>query len=228
MNMRIIVRISDEKRTYEEDVTNDYSGFSYEMIKPIEFRFPDIEKYKGKHLVYDIITKIFKQDKLPMMLTEISNGQLNDVSIEVIHREEKYDECRITYKDALKLATEKHKGQKRWNGNDFIIHPIAVADACHTNMLKILGVSHDLLEDTKTTLKELCSLGYSQRMLEALDALTHKNDDTYMQYILIVMMNKDARYVKMRDLRHNMSDLKKGSILDKYELAYHILRSHSE
>ena len=133
----------------------------------------------------------------------------------------------ITYEDALRIATEKHKGQKRWDGRDYIIHPIAVADECHGEVLKILAVSHDLIEDTKTTIEELRKLGYSERILCALDLLTHKKDDTYLQYILRIMMNEDAKYVKIQDLKHNMSDLKRCSLLDKYQMAMYILLGSS-
>ena len=60
-------------------------------------------------------------------------------------------------KEALDFATTKHAGQKRLSGEEYIIHPIAVA----TILLEwdmdrdtvIAGLLHDVAEDTGTDLK---------------------------------------------------------------------------
>ena len=67
------------------------------------------------------------------------------------------------YLKALEFATQKHKGQFRKGGLDYITHPIAVA-----NILKekgygeeeqIVGLFHDLLEDTDATEEQILALG---------------------------------------------------------------------
>lgn len=65
-------------------------------------------------------------------------------------------------KKALAFATEKHKGQKRDDGQDYIIHPIRVAKIVERykkseNLENILcaALLHDTLEDTYTSPKEI-------------------------------------------------------------------------
>ena len=129
-----------------------------------------------------------------------------------------------TYEDALKLATEYHAGQKRWSGEDFITHPIAVADKFEDPMHKIVAVLHDTVEDTKLTLEKLRELGYPPEIVRALFHLTHnKKRDNYLDYILCVADSPTAVIIKIQDLKHNMSDLKEGSLKDKYRMALWIL-----
>ena len=58
---------------------------------------------------------------------------------------------------ALDFATTKHSGQKRLSGEDYIIHPIAVASILiNWDMDRdtvIAGLLHDVAEDTPTDLK---------------------------------------------------------------------------
>ena len=70
----------------------------------------------------------------------------------------------INLKEVLEFATEKHKGQKRDDGKDYIIHPMRVAElvdkykACDSKNREILiaaALLHDTLEDTYTSYKEL-------------------------------------------------------------------------
>jgi (p)ppGpp synthase/HD superfamily hydrolase len=63
----------------------------------------------------------------------------------------------------LEFATEKHKGQKRDDGADYITHPIRVAkiiaevkkDSQNRDILIAAALLHDTLEDTYTSCREL-------------------------------------------------------------------------
>lgn len=130
-----------------------------------------------------------------------------------------------TFDNALKLATKCHKGIKRWNGDDYITHPIAVADKL-TGNAKIVAILHDVVEDTDMTIDKLRLLGYPDDILTALSLVTHKPTMNYRDYILNIISsnNKTAILVKIKDLDHNLSDLNKGSRRDKYDLALHFLK----
>lgn len=62
--------------------------------------------------------------------------------------------------NAIEYATKKHKGQKRKGKNiDYIVHPLQVMEILRKNgadeETMIVGVLHDVVEDTNTTLGEI-------------------------------------------------------------------------
>lgn len=153
------------------------------------------------------------------------------------------------YNKALEIATREHAGQKRWDGSPYINHPIAVARIAGENNkslittlsavdlyedLQIIAFCHDLEEDvnySRTTLcKELNAVGELSKEREdeikgALYLLNKNNHKSYLDFVLACKGDILARQVKIADITHNLSDLKKGSMKDKYELALYILKS---
>lgn len=134
---------------------------------------------------------------------------------------------------AARIATEAHKGQTRWDKTiPYITHPQAVARSLIEEGYGELYVAaawlHDVLEDTSVTKKDLLDQGVDFEVVTAVWALTKTDEMSYLDYILMVGAHDIARVVKMADLRHNMSDLKKGSMLQKYELALYILNNFSD
>lgn len=133
------------------------------------------------------------------------------------------DDRTPTFADALALATKCHDGQRRWNGDPYITHPIAVAKEL-TGKAKMAAILHDVVEDTDMTIAKLRKLRYHDDVVQAVLMLTHIQDMSYRNYILNIGYNKIAIVVKIKDLEHNLSDLKKGHRRDKYELALHFLK----
>ena len=95
---------------------------------------------------------------------------------------------------ALGLAAAAHKGQVDKAGEDYIKHPIAVAERL------------DIVEDTPVTLEDLANAGFSGRVLHAVCCLTHKYGETREAYISRIAEDPLAVRVKLADLAHN-SDL---------------------
>jgi (p)ppGpp synthase/HD superfamily hydrolase len=60
---------------------------------------------------------------------------------------------------AWDLASERHRGQVRWDGAPFILHPLAVASLLantgQDDPVVVAGALHDILEKTDTTREEL-------------------------------------------------------------------------
>ena len=131
----------------------------------------------------------------------------------------------MNYNDALKLATKMHEGQKRkYSDYDYIIHPIAVANRFKDESHKIVAILHDTIEDTTLTIDDLIKYGLSSNIVEAIDILTKKDGQDYLDYLILVKTNKLARRIKIEDLKHNLSDLKDGCQRSKYNISLYILK----
>lgn len=131
----------------------------------------------------------------------------------------------LTYPQALEIATKYHEGQvRKFSGLPYITHPIAVADQFPSEPLKIAAVLHDTIEDTNLSLDELYYLGASKNTIEKVELLTHKPEQSYIDYILKIKAHTTARLIKIADINHNLSDLKEGCMKDKYLMALHILK----
>jgi len=143
---------------------------------------------------------------------------------------------------ALKIATEAHAGQKRKDGKDYITHPIAVEkialslakelysdlSEAEMDLISSMALLHDVEEDTNLTLedinKEFVKRGFFE--LFSITELNKNNYASYKNYIVAISRSTFyVRIVKKADLLHNLSDLKPGSLRDKYELALHIIDS---
>lgn len=131
--------------------------------------------------------------------------------------------------DYLKLAEETareyHKGQKRLDGSDYIIHLQEVANLFDESLrgLKIVAWLHDILEDTPMTKEKLLKLGFDSGLIKSVVIITKEKDENYLDYILSCSKDEIAKKVKIADLTHNLSNLKKGSLRDKYLLALYML-----
>ena len=128
-------------------------------------------------------------------------------------------------KIAEQIAREVHKGQKRPIGNDdYIKHPEEVANSFEDIGYKIVAWLHDVLEDSDLTFGDLIEKGISHHLAQSVDYLTRKKDQNYKDYILQIKEDEIATKVKIADLKHNLLDLKNGSMRDKYILAWYILK----
>lgn len=111
------------------------------------------------------------------------------------------------YQEALKFATEKHRGQKRIGGDDYIRHPIAVAeklrDKFYSVDYQITGLFHDLLEDTDATYDELLALG-GKNVANAVVLLTKQDGYEMDDYITKIKASPIALAVKVCDRIHNL------------------------
>ncbi len=129
-------------------------------------------------------------------------------------------------KQALDYATEKHAGQKRLSGEDYIIHPIAVATILvgwdMDRDTVIAGLLHDVVEDTGTTLDQV-EQKFGREIALMVDGVTKVGkaragrDDitTYLPRTkdnltkLLVAIGADVRVIiiKLADRLHNLRTL---------------------
>ena len=108
---------------------------------------------------------------------------------------------------ALDFATQKHKGQKRIGGEDYITHPIAVWETVkkqgYGEEYQITALFHDLLEDTNATETEILEYG-NQSVLTAVKLLTKEKGCDMQKYIDEIKKNELAFVVKRADRLHNL------------------------
>lgn len=105
----------------------------------------------------------------------------------------------------LVLATNAHAGQFDRGGKPYILHPLKVMHYLKTDdeELQCIALLHDVIEDTSTTWQDLRDIGCTERVLEAVAALTKMPGQSYDEYKEGVFESVDAMRVKTCDLRHN-------------------------
>jgi (p)ppGpp synthase/HD superfamily hydrolase len=105
---------------------------------------------------------------------------------------------------AILLAVQAHQGQKDKAGAPYVLHPLRVMLRMGSDIEMMVAVLHDVLEDTQYTLLDLQQAGYPEEVLEALDCLTRRENETYEEFIERIKTNPLARRVKIADLEDNM------------------------
>ena len=121
-----------------------------------------------------------------------------------------------TLERAIEIATEAHKGQYDKAGNDYIGHPLRVMDMGKTEKEKIVGVLHDVVEDTEWTFAQLAAEGFSQEVIDALQCVTKLSEnENYDDFIERVKKNPLATAVKVNDLSDNMDIRRLPYLSDK-------------
>ncbi len=112
----------------------------------------------------------------------------------------------MTLEETLRIALEAHAGQKDLVGNPAILHLMAVCLAGKNDLQKKTGILHDIVEDTDLTLDGLRAKGVEEEVVEAVDLLTHRDEDSYEDYIRKIASsgNETAIQVKLNDLHHNL------------------------
>lgn len=123
-------------------------------------------------------------------------------------------------------ARKAHAGQTRWDKTTpYVTHPIAVAARFSNDRpsFKVVALLHDVVEDTPMTLKQLRDLGFSEYIVDSVDAITKREGEDYLDYLDRIIRDPVATAVKIADIDHNLINLKKGSMKDKYRLAKRFL-----
>lgn len=136
------------------------------------------------------------------------------------------------WKDAVAISVIAHEGQKDLARGLYFGHVTRVANNFRRNNYGIVAYLHDVIEDTNWTLNRLRERGFSPEVVEAVDAITRRKGEEYMDYIDRCARNTIALHVKLADLTDNMDIRRLSEITDKdvarlrkYHKAYHYLKA---
>ncbi|MGN1104257.1 MAG: HD domain-containing protein [Candidatus Coproplasma sp.] len=114
---------------------------------------------------------------------------------------------RERYNHALAFATQKHEGQFRIGGLEYITHPVSVAQIViekgGDTDAAIAALFHDLLEDTDATEEEILRFG-NRKVLDCVKLLTKTKGYVMKDYVEAIRADKTAFLVKGADRLHNL------------------------
>lgn len=106
---------------------------------------------------------------------------------------------------AIEIAREAHRGQLDKVGADYIGHPLRVMKMGRNLDERIVGVLHDVVEDSHFTFEDLEKEGFDDKIINALHCVTKlsENED-YDAFIERCATNPLATAVKIHDLSDNL------------------------
>lgn len=108
---------------------------------------------------------------------------------------------------AIEIAAQAHRDQTDKAGNPYIAHPLRVAlefIRSGDEDRAIIAVLHDVIEDTHITAAALQAEGFSPAVVDAIEALSRQEGETYEAFIERAAANPLAKPVKAADLIDNM------------------------
>lgn len=108
------------------------------------------------------------------------------------------------YQKAMKVAVKAHEDQKDLLGESYIMHPMRIAMSLETEEQKIIGVLHDVVEDSDWTLEDI-EIMFGKTVTERIGIMTHEKGVKYEEYILKISKDPICTIVKIADLRDNTS-----------------------
>lgn len=119
---------------------------------------------------------------------------------------------------ALIIAAQAHAGQLDKAGQPYSLHPLRVMLAQTDETARIVGLLHDVVEDSSITLNDLAA-DFSSPVVAAVDALSRRGGESYDAYIDRVMTNRLAGMVKRADLLDNLNRSRSGGAVSSEKIA---------
>lgn len=115
----------------------------------------------------------------------------------------------LSQKDVLDraraIAEEAHRGQSSKTGAPFIDHVRRVAERVSGEDEIIVGWLHDVVEKGPGwTLERLRKEGFSERVVDAVDAMSKRDGEDYFAFVRRSITNPLAVPVKHADLSDNL------------------------
>jgi len=103
---------------------------------------------------------------------------------------------------AIEISAKSHSGQLDKCNKPYILHPIRVMNHCREINEKIVAILHEVIEFTDVTLEYLSSY-FNNNIIEAIDCLTRRENESREEYLNRVKMNNISLVVKLKDIEDN-------------------------
>jgi (p)ppGpp synthase/HD superfamily hydrolase len=116
---------------------------------------------------------------------------------------------------AIAIAVDAHRGQKDRYNSPYVLHPLRVMARLDTATEKIVGILHDVVEDTDWTFDQLSREGFPANILSALECVTKKEGEEYEAFVKRSAGDPVARRVKLADLEDNMDLRRTPQVTDQ-------------
>ena len=184
-----------EKKEDEDDILEAYVSFQGDGSVCIGLIDPDLEWSAERKTLNEAKTafqQIVKSEFEDKTINYVYDGIFDDGDNQEL------------YGKALELCTEKHAGQVDKAGKPYLGHIARVAGEFYDEKA-IVALLHDIVEDTDVNPGELLQKGFTKEIVDAVVAITKKENESYESFIERVGKNKMAREVKIADLEDNMN-----------------------
>jgi len=109
-----------------------------------------------------------------------------------------------TLEDAINLAVEAHSGRRDKLGRPYILHPLRLMSRLSIPAEQMAALLHDVIPDSDLTIDDFRQRGYDTEVVEALDRLNRRDDESFDAFIARISENPVARRVKIADLADNL------------------------
>lgn len=108
-----------------------------------------------------------------------------------------------TLERAIEIAAREFAGITDKGGAPYIWHCLRVGMAGKTVEEQITGVLHDIKEDRGWTTAQILAEGFTAKIDEAIDSVTRRSGETYMDFVRRSHTDPIGRNVKRNDLNDN-------------------------
>lgn len=119
--------------------------------------------------------------------------------------------------DAVRIAREAHEGQVDKTGHPYIGHVLRVMSRLDTDEEQMAAALHDVIEDTDATPESLLALGVPEVVVDAVQALTKREGESYADFVARAGTNPIARRVKLADLADNADPRRAAALRSRNE-----------
>jgi (p)ppGpp synthase/HD superfamily hydrolase len=125
-----------------------------------------------------------------------------------------------TLEDAIELALKIHHGQVDKAGRPYILHPLRVMLGLATDEERMIGILHDVVEDSvgtsrEVTLDRLRALGYPEQVVAGVDRVTRRDGESYAEFVVRAKGDPLARRVKLADIADNLDIRRLAEVREK-------------